>query len=465
LASRNVGDDTRKVAVRQMHRATASAANEPPAAEPPRQRLPHDGGPMTQTATSPVPATPRPPTGARGPRPGGHAERTFLTLLDQCVTGTAIRFVVRGEDVWVGNGTHEGAPAVCIHDARFFARVLSGGNLGLGESYMDGDWDMVEGDVPDFLTLLLQSRLDHKVKGNLATAMKVARVQIANLFRRAHWRNAQFHYDLGDEVFESFLDPVTMMYSCGYAKTPNDPIEQLQINKLDRICQKLEIRPGDRVLDIGCGFGGMLMHAAKYYGATGVGITTSHRHRALGTERLAEAGVGDRVKLELRDHRTVTGTFDRVVSIGMFEHLPRKEYDRFFERVAAVLPADGKGLLHVVGANAPKSVRDPFIQKYALPGTRTPQLSELAHRCEQNGLAIHDVENMVRHYTYTAKAWLHRFRANKHQLNQKKYDGRFQRMFEYYLSCATAGACASDATVYQVLFARDYAAPMPLHRV
>ncbi|HUR34271.1 MAG TPA: class I SAM-dependent methyltransferase [Vicinamibacterales bacterium] len=420
---------------------------------------------MPQPATSHATTAPLTPSARRAPRSGGYAERTFLGLLDRSVVGSAVRFIVRGEDVWVGTAGHEGAPAVRINDTRFFARVLSGGNLGLGESYMDGDWDMVDGDIPDLLIVLLRARLDQKVKGNAATAMKVARVQIANLFRGMHWRNAQFHYDLGDEVFESFLDPVTMMYSCGYAKTPEDPIEQLQINKLDRICRKLEIRPGDRVLDIGCGFGGMLMHAARYYGAVGVGITTSRRHCERGNQRLAEAGLGDRVQLELRDHRTVTGTFDRVVSIGMFEHLPRKEYDRFFERVAAVLPADGRGLLHVVGANAPKSVHDPFIQKYALPGTGTPKLSELAHRCEQNGLAIHDVENMVRHYTYTARAWLQRFRANKHLLNQKKYDGRFQRMFEYYLSCATAGAWASDATVYQLLFARDYAAPMALHRV
>jgi cyclopropane-fatty-acyl-phospholipid synthase len=420
---------------------------------------------MTRSTTSlasPTQPAPAVPAGQSG---GGHAERTFLALLDESVTDVPIRFIVRGQDVWVGKGPREGAPAVRIHDTRFFARVLSGGNLGLGESYMDGDWDMVAGDVPDLLIALLRGRLDQKVKGNFATAMKVARVQIANLFRRAHWRNAQFHYDLGDEVFESFLDPITMMYSCGYANTPDDPIEQLQINKLERICQKLEIRPGDRLLDIGCGFGGMLMHAAKYYGAIGVGITTSRRHCERGNQRLAEAGLGDRVRLEMRDHRTVTGTFDRVVSIGMFEHLPRKEYGRFFERVAAVLPADGRGLLHVVGANAPKSVHDPFIQKYALPGTGTPKLSELADCCEQNGLAIHDVENMVRHYRFTAQAWLDRFRANKHGLNQQKYDGRFQRMFEYYLSCATAGAWASDATVYQVLFARDYAAPMALHRV
>ena len=417
---------------------------------------------------SPVTAAPpstSAPTPQRPRRAAGGAERVFLELLDRHLEDAAIRFVVRGEDVVVGRGAREGAPAVRIHDDRFFARVLGGGNLGLGEAYMDRDWEMEEGDVEDFLTPLLRNRIDRKVKGDVATAAKVLRVQVANLFRRTHWGNAQFHYDLGDEVFESFLDPVTMMYSCGYAATPDDSIEQLQLNKLDRICRKLGVRPGDHVLDIGCGFGGMLIHAARHYGATGVGITTSRRHCERGNQRIAEAGLADRVRLELRDHRSVAGRFDRVVSIGMFEHLPRKEYDRFFQRIAAVLPPHGTGLVHAVGANTAQNVHDPFIQRYALPGTGQPKLSELAHCCEQNELAILDVENFIRHYGYTSRHWLNRFRANKHRLDQTKYDARFQRMWEYYLSCAIAAAWASDAALYQVLFARDYAAPMPLHRV
>lgn len=416
--------------------------------------------PVTAAPPSTTAATPQ-----RRRQTRGGAERVFLDLLDRHLEDASIRFVVRGEEVAVGKGPRDGAPTVRVHHDRFFDRVLGGGNLGLGEAYMDRDWEMEEGDIEDFLTPLLRNRLDRKVKGDVATAARVARVQVANLFRRTHWGNAQFHYDLGDEVFESFLDPVTMMYSCGYANTPDDTIEQLQLNKLDRICQKLGIRQDDHVLDIGCGFGGMLMHAARHYGATGVGITTSRRHCEKGNQRIREAGLADRVRLELRDHRTVSGRFDRVVSIGMFEHLPRKEYNRFFERVAAVLPSHGTGLVHAIGANTARNVHDPFIQRYVFPGSGQPKLSELAHCCEQNGLPIRDVENMVRHYGYTSREWLKRFRQNRHTLDQEKYDARFQRMWEYYLSCAIAGAWASDAALYQVLFARDHAAPMPLRRV
>jgi cyclopropane-fatty-acyl-phospholipid synthase len=350
------------------------------------------------------------------------AERAFLGLLDTYVEDSAIRFIIRGAEVVVGKAapreTPLTTPTLRINDERFFRRVLSGGNLGLGESYMDRDWDMEEGDLEDLLTILLRNRLDRRVRVNAATALMVLRIQFANLFRAPHWRHAQFQYDLGDELFESFLDPVTMMYSCGYAETPDDTIEQLQINKLNRICEKMEVKPGDRVLDIGCGFAGLLIHAARHFGATGVGITTSRRHQAHGAERVTEAGLSDRIRIELRDHRTIDGEFDHVVSVGMFEHLPRAEYGRFFERVAAVLPRHGTGLLHTVGANAPRNTHDPFIQKYALPGTSQPKLSELAAGCEQSGLAIRDVENIVRHYGYTARHWLRRFRENKHLLDQ-----------------------------------------------
>ena len=407
---------------------------------------------------SAVPSRPR----ARARR---GAERVFLDILEKHISDESLTFAIRDEQVRVGNGSRDSGLGVRVHNDRFFGRALSGGNLGMGESYMDGDWDMMDGDIADFLTVLLRNRLDRKIKGDAATALKVARVQFENLFRKTHWGLARFHYDHNDEIFESVLDTVVMGYSCGYAETPADSAEQLQINKLNRICRKLDLKPGDHILDIGCGFGGMMIHAATHYGVTGVGITTSRHMCEFGNKRITQAGLSDRVHLELRDHRTVDGTFDKVVSMGMFEHLPRKEYDRFFERIAAVLPPHGRGLVQTVGCATERNLHDPFTQKYMLPGTSTPKLSELADCCERKGLAIWDVENFVRHYDYTAASWLGRLRANKDQLDQKKYDVRFQRMWEYYLSGAIAGARASDATLYQVLFARDYSAPMPLHRV
>jgi len=315
-----------------------------------------------------------------------------------------------------------------------------------------------------FLEALLRNRVDRELRGDWRAAWAVVRVQAANLLRRFQWHHVQRHYDLGDDLFESFLDP-SMTYSCGYALSPDDSLETLQLQKLDRICRKLELRPGQRLLDIGCGFGGLLIHAARRYGVEGVGITTSRRHCERGMQRISELGLSGRVRLELRDHRTVEGPFDRVVSVGMLEHLPRKEYGRYFERISAALGRDGVGLVHVIGCTARRNVHDPFIQKYVFPGSGQVRLSEMAVQCERQGLAIRDVENLCRHYGWTAKRWLERFRANAKGLDPGRYDERFRRMWEYYLHCSIAAGFASDSALFQVLFMKDHSGPMPLQRI
>ncbi|HYO57018.1 class I SAM-dependent methyltransferase [Archangium sp.] len=392
------------------------------------------------------------------------ARDTFVQILDRHISDATVRLLVDGKPLTVGAGG--GAPAVTlrIHDDRFFTRVLSQGNLGMGEAYMDGDFSVEEGSLHDFLTLLLRNRIDRKVRGDSRTVLRVLRVQLGNLLSGAQWRYVQHHYDLGDDLFESFLDE-TMTYSCGYAGTPEDSLEQLQQNKLHRICRKLELKPGDHLLDIGCGFGGLLIHAALHYGVTGVGITNSRRHCERGNENIAREGLADRIHLELRDHASIDGRFDKVVSVGMLEHLPRKEYGRYFSRIARVLNPRGLGLVHAIGANAPSNEHDPFIQRYIFPGSGQVKLSEMATHLERQELAIRDVENIVRHYHYTAKHWLERFQRNQHRLEPERYGPAFRRMWEYYLNCCVAAPLASDGAVYQVLFMKDYAAPMPLHRV
>ena len=407
-----------------------------------------------------APSPPAPTRRGRSPRD------VFLALLDGCLADAAVRFEAGGESFVAGRADREGDDTVVlrIQRERFFARVLGEGNLGMGESFMDGDFAVERGELWEFLVVLLRNRVDRKVRGDWRAAWPVLRVQAANLLRRHQWRQVQRHYDLGDDLFECFLDP-TMTYSCGYAASPDDSLEQMQFAKLDRICRKLELRPGERLLDIGCGFGGLLAHAARHYGVEGVGITTSERHCARGNANLAAAGLAGRVRLELRDHRTVEGPFDKVVSVGMMEHLPRREYPRYFDRIARALTPDGAGLVHVIGCTADANEHDPFIQKYVFPGSGQVRLSEIAAECESKGLAIRDVENLCRHYGHTALRWLQNFRANRHRLDPARYDERFCRMWEYYLHCSVAGGFASDGALWQVLFNRDYAGHMPLQRV
>ncbi|RMH17935.1 MAG: methyltransferase domain-containing protein [Acidobacteria bacterium] len=392
----------------------------------------------------------------------------FLEVLDRGIEDARVAFDASGQRYVVGRGPAAGGEDGCavrvkVHDPRFFRRVLAQGNLGLGESYMSGGFTIEEGSLEELLEILLRNKLDRKLKQRPLLVLRLLLLRLAdNLRGKAH--NVQRHYDVGDDLFQAFLDS-SLTYSCGYAEDPGDDLETLQKNKLDRICRKLRLEEGDRLLDVGCGFGGLLIHAAKHYGARATGVTISKRHAAHGRERAAEEGVADRVRIEYADFNEISGTYDKVVSVGMMEHVPRREYGRYFSRIAEVLAPRGLGLVHTIGANAPKNEHDPFIQKYIFPNSNQPQLSEITRGLESHGLAILDVENMIRHYGYTARRWLENFRRNRDGLDPDRYDDVFKRMWEYYLCCAVAGGFASDAALYQVLFTNDHTAPMPLHRV
>jgi cyclopropane-fatty-acyl-phospholipid synthase len=395
--------------------------------------------------------------GASGPT------RLFLALLDRCVADAGIAFR-RGMDVTIA-GRRDLPPAVVvdIRDARVFQRALALGNLGFGEAYMDGDFIVEQGTLADLLTILLRNRLDERLRSHPRLALRVLALRARNRLRPLHTHVRQ-HYDLGEDLFESFLDR-TMTYSCGYANTPHDTSEELQQNKFERICRKLRLEPGQRLLDIGCGFGGLLIHAARAHGVSGVGITNSRSHAARGRANAERAGVADRVDIRLGDFSTIAGRFDRLVSVGMLEHVPRRLHRRYFSCVAGCLTPNGLGLVHAIGCNAPANDHDPFIQTYIFPGSNQPRLSEIAGGLERNRLPILDVENIVRHYGYTVRRWLERFQENAGRLDASKYDARFKRLWEYYLSCGIAAAAVSDAAVYQVLFTNDPTIDLPLARV
>lgn len=399
------------------------------------------------------------------------SQELFLKILDRGITDARIRFEVGGRAVVVGHDPagdgHDPDVTVQVANARVFTRTLAQGSLGLGESFMAGDFTVADGALPRFLEILLRNRLDRKIQEHPGTALRIGwRVGLLRLVDtlRGKARNVQRHYDLGDDLFDAFLDS-TLTYSCGYAADPGDDLETLQRNKLERICQKLRLSPGDRLLDIGCGFGGLLVHAAKHHGVTATGVTLSRRHCARGQAVAACEGLADRVRIEYADFHEVTPEYERVVSVGMMEHVPFREYGRYFAKIAEVLTPDGLGLVHTIGANGITYAHDPFCQKYIFPASNQPRLSAIARGLERHGLAILDVENMIRHYGYTAAHWLQNFRANRARLDAERYDERFKRMWEFYLSSAVAAARASDAALYQVLFTKDYAAPMPLHRV
>jgi cyclopropane-fatty-acyl-phospholipid synthase len=388
------------------------------------------------------------------------AGRFLVDLLDRLLQGR-VRF--RLDDVEIAAGKGGGAEVVLrVHDPRLFARIVRFGNLGLGEAFIDGDMSVEEGELHQFLTACLRSRIDERLRQDTRLALRAACQRVRAILAGTA-ASVRRHYDIGDDLFESFLD-TSLTYSCGFARYPDDDLETLQRSKMDRICRKLGVRAGDELLDIGCGFGGLLIFATRQYGARGTGITLSPAHAAGARRRVAEAGLADRIVVHEGDFRAITGRFDRIVSVGMLEHVPRRLYGVYFATIARSLRADGVGLVHAIGCNSPRNRHDPFIQKYVFPGSNQPRLSEIADGLESAGLAILDVENIAQHYGYTVLRWLERFRQNRARL-RARYDEQFLRMWEYYLHCGIAAAFASDSAVYQTLFAADRAARPPLARI
>jgi cyclopropane-fatty-acyl-phospholipid synthase len=387
----------------------------------------------------------------------------FFELLDRCLVDASIAFRTPITSRIAGRGPDAPTIAVTVRHERVFERTLALGNLGLAEAYMDRDFEVEEGTLADLLTVLLRNRLDERVGDHPRLALRIALVRVRNLIRGGR-RNVRAHYDQGDDLFECFLD-ASMTYSCGYAVAESDELEALQWNKLDRICRKLRLISGMRLLDIGCGFGGLLIHAARHYGVNGVGVTNSAAHREGASRRIHAAGLGDRVTIMEADFSRISGRFDRVASVGMLEHVPPRRYAAYFGAIAKHLEPRGLGLVHAIGCNAPRNVHDPFTQAYVFPDSHQPRLSDIARHLETNRLPILDVENIVRHYGYTVAHWLRRFQANQATLDPVKYDARFRRMWEYYLSCGIAAAAASESAVYQVLFTNDCTLDLPLARV
>jgi cyclopropane-fatty-acyl-phospholipid synthase len=350
-----------------------------------------------------------------------------------------------------------------VKDPRFFTRTLSLGSLGLGEAYMDCDFTAPVGGVDGLMTVLVRNKLKHKTRVDPIFALKYAGILAFNFFRSPA-SNVQAHYDLGDDLFESFLDPY-MQYTCAYARTPDDDLGTMQLNKMDRICRKLRLKEGESLVDLGCGWGGLLVYAAKHYGIRGRGFTNSPAMASGANRRAAEAGVADRITFTCGDFTEVTGQYDKVVSIGMMEHLRQRQYPLMFEVIARTLKPGGLALVHTCACTIDRNRHDPFIQKYIFPGSNWPRLAQIVENTERQKLAVIDVENLARHYLLTVKHWKENFETNRHKLNPQKYDERFVRMWQFFFAWCVAATSASEGALFQVLLANDFAMHHPYQRV
>ncbi len=328
-----------------------------------------------------------------------------------------------------------------VHDRRLYTRILSNGLLGFGESYMDGQWDC---DALDDLTVkLIRAEIDKKVRANWSSVFHVLRAKTLNLQATDRaFEIGEQHYDLGNDLYQAMLDP-RMVYSCAYWRQAND-LEEAQTAKLDLVCRKVGLRPGMKVLDIGCGWGGFAKYAAERYGVEVTGFTVSRDQVQLGRQ----ACEGLPIDIRLADYREATGSYDAVVSIGMFEHVGYKNHRAFMEVVHRCLRDDGIALLHTIAGNRSTRAIDPWFGKYIFPNALVPSLAQVARAAEEL-FSVEDVHNFGPDYDRTLLAWYENFERAWPTL-EASYGERFRRMWRFYLLTVAGAMRARYQQLYQI---------------
>jgi cyclopropane-fatty-acyl-phospholipid synthase len=354
-------------------------------------------------------------------------------------------------------GRGESKPlTVRFADRKVALDILKNPRLGLGEAYMDGRVIIEDGTVLDLLEMIMGANRwedGQRDKRLFRRGMANLKRFIRTNTRSRSKRNVAHHYDLGDELYETFLDS-DRQYSCAYFTSPNNELDQAQMDKKAHIAAKLALEPGQKVLDIGSGWGGLALYLHQVARVDVLGITLSEDQLRVARKRAEEDGVSDHVKFELIDYRALQGEFDRIVSVGMFEHVGADHYLEFFDACRRLMKRDGVMLLHTIGKFGPATGPDPFTDKWIFPGYHLPSLSQMCDASEKVRLITSDVETLRLHYAYTLRHWLKRVEDNRSKI-EKMYDARFFRMWEYYLAGGIVMFESGGACNYQVQYIRD----------
>lgn len=332
-----------------------------------------------------------------------------------------------------------------VHNEEFYERVLSEGSLGFGESYMEGWWDC--GQLDEMVSRTMAQNLHNRINRNRKLILRAMKGRLFNLqsLKRA-FQVGERHYDIGNDLYRAMLDP-TMSYSCGYWKDAGD-LHQAQRNKLDLLCRKLDLQPREHLLDIGCGWGGMAQYAAENYSVKVTGVTVSKEQKALAEQRCRKLPV----EILLKDYREVTGTFDKVVSVGMFEHVGPKNYPTFMKTVDRLLKEKGVFLLHSITSQDTPHHGEPWIDRYIFPNGFTPSLTQISRACEPYFI-IEDVHNFGPDYDRTLMAWHTNFDHAWPAL-QDKYGDTFYRMWTFYLKGSAGAFRSGEQQLLQLVLRR-----------
>ena len=362
-----------------------------------------------------------------------------------------------GKKYIIGEPIKKDPITIKLLDKRLHYKLLINPDLYFGEAYTDGTLQIENADITEFLDIALMNigRNEFNYISYLLNRLRGSYRYLTNFnFIKKSKMNVSHHYDISDDLYDLFLDP-KRQYSCAYFKNENDDLETAQNNKIQNIIKKLNIKKDQKVLDIGCGWGGLAIEIARKTDCEVTGITLSENQLKYATQKAKELNLDNQVKFKLIDYRELNEKFDRIVSVGMFEHVGRKFYKKFFKQVERLLKDDGVSLIHTIGSVMPPRDPHPWITKYIFPGGYTPSLSEVTKPVEKAGLVVSDIEVLKLHYSYTLKNWKLNCLKNKEKII-KMFDEKFFRMWEFYLAGCEMAFKWGDQVVYQFQLTKNY---------
>ena len=356
----------------------------------------------------------------------------------------------------IGNPKKEKPIVIKLLDQKLMQKLLINPDLYFGEAYMDGSLVIQNGTLTEFLDLAFKNigRGDINFYGSVIKKIKGTFRYLTNFNKIVKSKeNVAHHYDISEKLYDLFLDE-NRQYSCAYFKNDNDTLEQAQNNKIHHIIKKLNIQPNQKVLDIGSGWGTLALAIAKETKASVTGITLSENQFEYSKNKAKEMNLANQVDFKLIDYRQLNEKFDRIVSVGMFEHVGRKFYKTYFNTVFKLLNEKGIALIHTIGSSMPPRDPQPWITKYIFPGGYTPSLSEVAKPIENSGLIVSDIEVLRMHYAHTLRNWKERFLSKKDTI-LGMFDEKFFRMWEFYLASCEMAFKWGDQVVFQFQLSKD----------
>jgi len=375
----------------------------------------------------------------------------------------------RGDEFRFGNKESYPHLSLVIKNQNTYKHIIALAAFGLCESYMEGWWDEESDNLVELIGLLFKNNLYKKASGNLSLVLQTIAQRLLTLpiFIQNSRKNAQYHYDLGTDFYQLFLDK-TLTYSCGYKIRDTDNLEEMQLQKYELICRKLALKPGEHIIDIGCGWGGMLIYAAEKYGIYGTGITLSQDQGQFAKELIEQKGLSERLNIMVSDYREIEGQYDKFVSIGMFEHVGKGNFSTFMKKTSELLKPSGVGVLQTIGTTGNVRI-DPWVDKYIFPGGYLPQLHELTSAMQAVRFTVAHYENLKSHYAETLEKWAKNFVNNKDKIIalSHNFEQRFLRMWYLYLQSFETGFRYSNLQLYQLLFFKGkqwpFSTPLNFH--